>query len=85
MAITQKQLAKELGVVQVTVSRALRHYKGVKESLRRRILNVAAREVYSIEASNQEARLMPITSFGILAMTASSSFRTALSRIIFHG
>ena len=69
MPITQKALAEELGVAQVTVSRALRQDRGVKESLRRRILNAAERYGYSIEVTNQAARLMRQRAAGVEAKT----------------
>jgi len=64
MAITQKELARKLGIAQVTVSRALRQAKGVQEPLRRRILAAAKRWGYSIETSNREARLMRLRAAG---------------------
>jgi LacI family transcriptional regulator len=65
MPITQKQLAEELGVAQVTVSCALRGQKGMKESLRRRILAAAEKHGYSIDSSNHEARLMRQRAAGV--------------------
>lgn len=58
MATTQKALAEQLSVSQVTVSRALRGEKGVAEPLRQRIIRAAERGGYSIDASNYEARMM---------------------------
>ncbi|MCG3147953.1 MAG: HTH-type transcriptional regulator DegA [Verrucomicrobiae bacterium] len=69
MAITQKDLARQLGVAQVTVSRALRQDRGVNESLRRRILNAAERHGYSLDSSNLEARRLRSRAGGIHVKT----------------
>lgn len=92
MGITQKELARELGVAQVTVSRALRHDKGVTEGLRRRIMAAAARHGYSIDSSNQEARLMRQRAAGvevktnvILAMVFDEDDSASFGGRILHG
>jgi len=69
MATTQREIARELGVAQVTVSRALRQNKGMTASLRRRILNAAERHGYSITATNHEARLMRQRAAGVATKT----------------
>ena len=56
--ITQEDLARKLGISQVSVSRALRNKKGISEKLRQSVLEEARKSGYSIEASNFEARLM---------------------------
>jgi len=55
---TQQDLARKLGVSQVSVSRALRNQKGISERLRRRIIEEAEKAGYSVEATNFEARQM---------------------------
>jgi len=58
MPVTQKELAKYLKISQVTVSRALRGCKGVKEGVRKRVIAAARRYGYSLEVTNYEARMM---------------------------
>ncbi|MBI2192484.1 MAG: LacI family DNA-binding transcriptional regulator [Planctomycetes bacterium] len=57
MPITQKDLAKQFSVSQMTVSRALRGDQGVSKELRQSILSVAQEQGYTLE-SHHDARAL---------------------------
>jgi len=52
MPVTQKELARRLGVSQMTVSRAMRNHPHVDEKVRATILRAAHRFGYSLEANH---------------------------------
>jgi len=72
--ITQKDLARKLGVTRVTVSRALNNYSDISESMRRKVKQAAKEAGYIVHHGARSLQLRKTNTVGVIIPEVSNSF-----------
>lgn len=72
--ITQKDIARKLGVTRVTVSKALNDYSDISERMRRRVKEVATEAGYIVNHSARSLQMRKTDTIGIVVPEVSNSF-----------
>jgi LacI family transcriptional regulator len=72
--ITQKDIAKKLGVTRVTVSKALNDYPDISEPMRRKVKEVATEAGYIVDHGARSLQMRKTNTVGIVIPEVSNSF-----------
>jgi LacI family transcriptional regulator len=72
--ITQKDLAKKLGVTRVTVSKALNNYPDISEPMRRKVKEVATEAGYIVDHGARSLQMRKTNTVGVVIPEVSNSF-----------
>ncbi len=72
--ITQKDIAKKLGVTRVTVSKALNDYSDISVSMRRKVREVAAEAGYIVDHGARSLQMRKTNTVGVVIPEVSNSF-----------
>ncbi len=72
--VTQKDIARKLGVTRVTVSRALNNYSDISESMRRKVKQTAKEAGYIVHHGARSLQLRKTNTVGVVIPEVSNSF-----------
>jgi LacI family transcriptional regulator len=72
--ITQKDIAKKLGVTRVTVSKALNNYPDISEPMRRKVKEIATEAGYIVDHGARSLQMRKTNTVGVVIPEVSNSF-----------
>jgi DNA-binding LacI/PurR family transcriptional regulator len=72
--VTQKDIAKKLGVTRITVSKALNNYSDISESMRRKVKEVAKEAGYIVDHGARSLQMRKTNTVGVVIPEVSNSF-----------
>lgn len=72
--ITQKDIARKLGVTRVTVSRALNNYSDISEQMRRKVKQAAKEAGYIVHHGARSLHMHKTSTVGVVIPEVSNSF-----------
>ncbi len=72
--VTQKDIAKRLGVTRITVSKALNNYSDISESMRRKVKEAATEAGYIVDNAARSLQMRKTNTVGVVIPEVSNSF-----------